>query len=59
MIREALGMWLTLLRWVPRSPRRGFAKFDWPHVIAAHAGLRELEGTALKAAVKPSHPVPG
>lgn len=47
---EALGMWLTLLRMGAKIANQRGQKFDWPHVLAAHAGLRELEGTVQKAA---------
>ena len=47
---EALGMWLTLLRMGAKIAAQRKQRLDWSHVLAAHAGLRELEGTAQKAA---------
>lgn len=41
---EALGMWLTLLRMASKIAHQRGKKLGWEHVIAAHAGLRSLEG---------------
>ena len=41
---EALGMWLTLLRMSAKVAATRREKLTWSHVIAAHAGLKQLEG---------------
>jgi len=41
---EALGMWLTLLRMGAKLAAQRKQKITWQHVLAAHAGLKELEG---------------
>jgi hypothetical protein len=41
---EALGMWLTLLRMGAKLAAQRKAKMKWEHVLAAHAGLKTLEG---------------
>lgn len=46
---EALGMWLTLLRMGAKVAAQRQQKLEWAHVLAAHAGLRNLEGGGPKA----------
>jgi hypothetical protein len=41
---EALGMWLTLLRMGAKLAAQRKQKMDWGHVLAARAGVQELEG---------------
>jgi DNA transposition AAA+ family ATPase len=41
---EALGMWLTILRMASKLAAQRKQKMSWDHVIAAHAGLQDLEG---------------
>lgn len=41
---EALGMWLTLLRMGAKLAARDKTKMQWPHVLSAWAGLKQLEG---------------
>ena len=41
---EALGMWLTLLRMGAKIAAQRKTKMSWSHVLAAYAGLKQLEG---------------
>ena len=43
---EGLGYWLTLLRMAAKLAAAKHTRMSWKQVIAAHAGLRELEGRA-------------
>lgn len=44
MKREALGMWLTLLRMAVKVAAQKKQPITWAHVLTSHAGLRHLEG---------------
>ena len=41
--QEALGMWLTLLRMGAKIASQRKHDMKWDHVLAAHAGLKDLE----------------